>query len=82
MSAEITAILPERVNSIADMVGVLERVKGLENVVVIVEDQSGVWLMPVTINNDRPTAEHINWMLDRSWILLHGLIPTNEDRTI
>jgi len=49
------------------LVGTLEKLEGVENIMVIVEDAEGVWLM-----HEGDTAlERLNWMLDRVKLVIH-----------
>ena len=59
--------IPDKVHSVEEMCGLLAKVEGLQHVVVVVEDAETVWTM--TVNGT--TAERMNWMLDRAWLLLH-----------
>lgn len=59
--------IPDRANSLAELLGTVARMEGVENVVVIVNDADGVVSMTV----DGTTAERMNWMLDRAKLRLH-----------
>jgi hypothetical protein len=52
------------------MAGLLGKLENVENVVVIVEDPEGVWVMTV----HGTTAERMNWMLDRAKMRVHGAV--------
>lgn len=58
--------IPDKVHSIEEMFGAIKQINFI-NIVAIIEDDEGVWLMVI----DGTTAERINWMLDRSKVLLH-----------
>ena len=59
--------VPDRVHSVEEMCGLVAKLPNVENIVVIVEDPEGVWVMTV----DGTTAERMNWMLDRAKLRLH-----------
>lgn len=59
--------IPERVHTVEEMAGLLCKLEGVENVVLIIEDSEGITTMVV----DGTTAERMNWMLDRAKFLLH-----------
>ncbi len=59
--------VPKRMPTRAMLVGTLEKLEGVENIMVIVEDAEGVWLM-----HEGDTAlERLNWMLDRVKLVIH-----------
>jgi hypothetical protein len=49
------------------LVGTLEKLEGVENLVVLVEDAEGVWIM----HEGSTALERINWMLDRAKLMIH-----------
>lgn len=59
--------IPLRVYSREELLGTVAKLEGVENIVVLIEDEAGIWLMVV----DGTTSERINWMLDRAKFLLH-----------
>lgn len=61
------ARVPERVHSIEEIFGVVEKLEGVEHIVVLVHDGDGV----ISMSLDGTTAERINWMLDRAKLRLH-----------
>lgn len=63
------ARVPERVHSIEEMFGVVEKLEEMQHIVVLVDDGEGVISMTI----DGTTAERINWMLDRAKLMLHGV---------
>jgi hypothetical protein len=52
------------------LVGTLQQLSDVQNVMVVVEDAEGVWLM----HEGDTTAERLNWMLDRAKFLIHGVV--------
>jgi beta-phosphoglucomutase-like phosphatase (HAD superfamily) len=59
--------VPKRVHSREELLGTISKLEGVENLVALIEDEAGVWLMVV----DGTTYERINWLLDRAKLLLH-----------
>lgn len=59
--------IPVRVYSREELLGTVAKLEGVENIVVLIEDEAGIWLMVV----DGTTHERINWILDRAKFLLH-----------
>jgi hypothetical protein len=51
----------------AMLVGTLEKLEGIKNVLVIVEDEEGCWIM----HENDTTLERLNWMLDRAKRMIH-----------
>jgi hypothetical protein len=62
--------VPKRLPTREMLIGTLEKLEGVENVVVLVEDDVGVWIMHV---GDTP-LERINWMLDRAKFTIHEAV--------
>ena len=60
--------VPKRVHSREELLGTIAKLEGVENLVALIEDEAGVWLMVV----DGTTSERINWLLDRGKLLLHS----------
>jgi hypothetical protein len=60
--------VPKRMPTREMLVGTLQKLEGVENVLVVVEDAEGVWLM----HEGDTTLESLNWMLDRAKITIHG----------
>ena len=58
--------VPDRVHTLDELIGVIKQMP-MENIMVLVHDQDGV----TTLTLDGTTAERMNWMLDRAWLLLH-----------
>ena len=50
------------------LVGTLEKLEGVENLLVVVEDESGCWIM----HEGGTTLERLNWMIDRAKLMVHG----------
>lgn len=59
--------IPNRMPTRAMLVGTLEKLEGAENIVVLVEDSAGVWIM----HEGDTSLERINWMLDRAKLTIH-----------
>jgi hypothetical protein len=59
--------VPQRMPTREMLVGTLEKLEGVENLVVLVEDAEGVWLM----HEGNTALERINWMLDRAKLTIH-----------
>jgi len=59
--------VPQRLPTREMLIGTLQKLEGVENVVVLVEDAEGVWVMQ---EGDVP-LERINWMLDRAKLMIH-----------
>lgn len=59
--------VPQRMPTREMLIGTLEKLEDIQNIVVIVEDDEGVWTMLI----EGTTRERINWMLDRAKIMLH-----------
>jgi Cu2+-containing amine oxidase len=61
------ARVPSRIHTLDELLGTLRQLEKVENVVCVVEDDTGIW----TLHLDHATRERINWMLDRAKIMLH-----------
>ena len=61
-------LVPQRMPTREMLIGTLEKLEGVENLVVIVEDESGCWIM----HEGDTTLERLNWMLDRAKMMVHG----------
>jgi hypothetical protein len=59
--------VPDRVHTKKELFGAIDNLENVENIVVLINDDTGVWMM--TVNGT--TAERMNWMLDRAKLLLH-----------
>ena len=59
--------VPRRLPTREMLVGTLNNLEGVENIVVVVEDAVGVWIM----HEGDTTRERINWMLDRAKFTIH-----------
>jgi hypothetical protein len=62
--------VPVKMASREMLVGTLNKLNDVENIVVIVNDAEGCWLM----TEDGTTIERMNWMLDRVKLLLHKAV--------
>jgi hypothetical protein len=49
------------------LIGTLSNLDDDESLVVLIEDKDGVWMMTL----DGVTTERINWMLDRTKLMIH-----------
>lgn len=68
-SAEKTPKLlrvPHQCRSREMLLGTIAKLDDVENMVVLVLDEEGIWLL-----HDGATSERINWMLDRGKLNLH-----------
>lgn len=61
--------VPQRIPTREMLIGTLQQLDGLQNVLVIVEDAAGVLMLHET----SATSERLNWMLDRAKFMLHGV---------
>lgn len=52
--------VPKRMPTREMLIGTLEKLEGLKNVLVVLEDEEGVWIM----HEGGTTLERLNWMLD------------------
>lgn len=61
------ARVPRTIHTREELLGVVAQLEDVRTLMVLVEDQDGVWVMQI----DGTTAERMNWMLDRAKRLLH-----------
>jgi hypothetical protein len=54
--------IPQKLPTRAMLIGTLQKLENIQNILVIVEDDEGCWVMV----EDGTTAERMNWMLDRA----------------
>ena len=59
--------VPKRMPTRAMLVGTLEKLEDVQNLLVVVEDEAGIWIM----HEGDTTLERLNWMLDRAKITIH-----------
>jgi hypothetical protein len=59
--------VPQRMPTREMLIGTLEKLEGVQNLLVIVEDDEGCWIM----HEGGTTAERLNWMLDRAKFMVH-----------
>jgi hypothetical protein len=59
--------IPTKCQTREMLIGTIQQLENVENIVVLIEDAEGVWLLV----EDGTSYERINWMLDRAKILLH-----------
>lgn len=59
--------VPKRMPTREMLIGTLEKLEGVKNVLVIVEDEVGCWVM----HENDTTAERLNWMIDRAKLMIH-----------
>jgi hypothetical protein len=58
--------VPQQCRSREMLLGTIAKLDSVENVVCLIMDEDGVWLL-----HDGATCERINWMLDRAKLNLH-----------
>jgi hypothetical protein len=59
--------VPQRMPTREMLIGTLSKLQDVQHIVVLVEDDAGVWMM----HECDLTLERINWMLDRGKVLIH-----------
>ena len=59
--------VPQRMPTREMLIGTLQKLENIQNMMVIVEDDEGVWMM----QEADTTLERLNWMLDRVKFMLH-----------
>ncbi len=59
--------VPQRLPTREMLIGTLQKLENAQNIVVIVEDDAGCWIM----QEADATLERINWMIDRAKKMLH-----------
>lgn len=59
--------VPQRMPTREMLIGTLQKLENVQNILVIVEDDTGVWILM----EDNTTSERINWMLDRAKRIIH-----------
>jgi hypothetical protein len=59
--------VPQRMPTREMLIGTLQKLENVQNIMVIVEDAEGVWMM----QEADATLERLNWMLDRVKFMLH-----------
>lgn len=59
--------VPARCQTKEMLIGTLEKLENVLDIVVLVNDDEGIWTMLINGTSN----ERINWMLDRAKILLH-----------
>lgn len=59
--------VPRRMPTREMLVGTLEKLDGVKNILVVVEDEEGCWIM----HESDTTLERLNWMLDRAKRMVH-----------
>jgi 2-phospho-L-lactate guanylyltransferase (CobY/MobA/RfbA family) len=67
MSANKLLRVPQRLPTREMLIGTLHKLENVQNIVVIVEDEAGIWIM----QEADVTLERINWMFDRAKKMLH-----------
>ena len=60
--------VPVRCQSKDMIFGTIKQLDNIQNLVVLLEDEEGVWLMI----EHGTTLERINWMLDRAKSIIHN----------
>lgn len=59
--------IPKKLRTIEELLGTIRQLEGVENIVALVNDEAGVWIMTL----DDTTYERVNWMIDRAKRMLH-----------
>jgi len=59
--------VPQRMPTREMLIGTLQKLEGVKTLLVIVEDEEGIWIM----HERDTTLERLNWMVDRAKRLLH-----------
>ena len=59
--------VPTKCKTLEMLLGTIEKLDNLKNIVTLIEDDEGVWLMTI----DGTTLERMNWMLDRAKLIIH-----------
>jgi len=59
--------VPQRMPTREMLIGTLQKLEGVKTLLVIVEDEEGIWIM----HERDTTLERLNWMVDRAKQLLH-----------
>ena len=62
--------VPQRLPTRAMLIGTLQKLENVQNILVIVEDDEGCWILQEADN----TLERMNWMLDRAKRMLHDRV--------
>jgi hypothetical protein len=59
--------VPQRMPTREMLVGTLQKLEGVKNILVVVEDEEGCWIM----HEKDTTLERLNWMIDRAKRMVH-----------
>lgn len=59
--------VPQRMPTREMLIGTLHKLENVQNILVIVEDDEGCWIM----QERDTTLERLNWMVDRAKRMLH-----------
>lgn len=59
--------VPKRMPTREMLIGTLAKLENVENILVIIEDDEGIWIM----QDNHTTLERMNWMLDRAKRMVH-----------
>ena len=59
--------VPKRMPMREMLIGTLAKLENVENILVIIEDDEGIWIM----QDNHTTFECMNWMLDRAKRMVH-----------
>lgn len=59
--------VPKRMPTREMLIGTLAKLENVENILVIIEDDEGIWIM----QDNHTTLECMNWMLDRAKRMVH-----------
>ena len=60
--------VPQRMPTREMLIGTLQQLEGVQNILVIVEDDEGCWIM----HEKDTTLERLNWMIDRAKRMIHN----------
>lgn len=59
--------VPQRMPTREMLIGTLQKLENVQNILVIIEDDEGTWIM----QEGNVTLERMNWMIDRAKRILH-----------
>ena len=59
--------VPQRMPTREMLIGTLQQLEGVQNILVVVEDDEGCWIM----HEKDITLERLNWMVDRAKRMIH-----------
>lgn len=59
--------VPIRMPTREMLIGTLQKLEGIINIIVLIEDDAGIWIM----QEGDVTLERMNWMIDRAKKIIH-----------